>query len=60
MTRRDAAKSISMQRVHLFIKQVYLQEMLRAKHITMGQVARLEDAWKTNPAATLGMPAEQV
>lgn len=30
-----------------------MQELLRAKHITMGQIARLEEAWKTNPQATL-------
>ena len=27
--------------------------MLKAKHVTMGQIARLEEAWKTNPQATL-------
>ena len=30
-----------------------MQDMLRALHVTMGQVARLEEAWKTNPNATL-------
>ena len=32
--------------------------MLRAKHVTMGQVARLEEAWKTDPTATLDTLAQ--
>ena len=30
-----------------------LQELLRARHLTMAQVGRLEEAWKTDPAASL-------
>lgn len=29
------------------------QEVLRARHLTVGQVSRLEEAWKADPAATL-------
>lgn len=29
------------------------QEVTRARHVTMGQVSRLEDAWKANPAASV-------
>ena len=31
---------------------------MKAKHVTMGQVARLEEAWKTNPQATLDTLAQ--
>ena len=30
-----------------------MQELLRARHITMAQVGRLEEAWKSDAAATL-------
>ena len=30
-----------------------VQELLRARHITMAQVGRLEEAWKADPAASL-------
>ena len=30
-----------------------MQELLRARHITMTQVGRLEEAWKADPAASL-------
>lgn len=30
-----------------------VQEVLRARHLTVGQVSRLEEAWKADPAATL-------
>ena len=31
---------------------------MKAKHVTMGQVARLEEAWKINPQATLDTLAQ--
>ena len=30
-----------------------LQEILRARHLTLGQISALEEAWRENPAATI-------
>ena len=30
-----------------------MQEILRARHLTLGQITALEEAWKENPDATL-------
>lgn len=30
-----------------------VQEILRARHLTLGQITALEEAWKENPAATV-------
>jgi len=32
---------------------VHLQEVLRARHLTLGQITALEEAWRENPAATI-------
>ena len=30
-----------------------LQEVLRARHVTMAQISKLEEAWKVNPGASV-------
>lgn len=30
-----------------------MQEVLRSRHLTMNQISKLEEAWKTNPKVTL-------
>lgn len=30
-----------------------MQEVVRARHMTMTQVTKLEEAWKVNPKATM-------
>ena len=30
-----------------------MQEILRARHLTLGQITALEEAWRENPDATL-------
>ena len=30
-----------------------MQEILRARHLTLGQISALEEAWRENPAATI-------
>ena len=31
----------------------HVQEVLRARHLTLGQITALEEAWRGNPDATL-------
>ena len=31
----------------------HMQEILRARHLTLGQITALEEAWRENPDATL-------
>lgn len=35
------------------VKQPSEQEVLRARHVSLGQVTRLEELWKSNPNATV-------
>ena len=38
-----------------------MQEILRARHLTLGQITALEEAWREDPDATLddlGKPGE--
>ncbi len=30
-----------------------MQEILRARHLTLGQISALEEAWRENPTATI-------
>ena len=39
---------------HTQVKQPSEQEVLRARHLALHQVQRLEEAWRSNPAATGG------